>query len=177
MRRLPAALAAAAVAATAAAPVAQAASQQRSFVVYAKPVRAQFVSHAGDRERTSNLVNPFNPDFLPTPKNANNGKKGTRAGDRAIVSLTLYADRKLTRPVGTAIYSCRFNFGQEAVCEAQFELGKGTIIALGPMRLDGSPIVLPVTGGTDRYRGAHGQMTSTSAHNKKNTQIIHFELV
>ena len=36
------------------------------------------------------------------------------------------------------------------------------MIAMGPAKLDGSDIVLPVTGGTGRYAGAHGQLTSTS---------------
>ena len=51
------------------------------------------------------------------------------------------------------------------------------MIAMGPAILDGSTIVLPVTGGTGRYAGAHGQLTSTSSGNKKNTQIIRFRLL
>ena len=77
------------------------------------------------------------------------------------MSLTLYADRNLTRVIGSAIYSCTFNFGQEAICDGQFHFGGGSIIALGPAKLDGSEIILAVTGGTGRYEGAHGQVTST----------------
>jgi hypothetical protein len=176
VRRLTAALAAFAAAATMAAPVATAATQRRSFVVYGEPMRAQFINHADDRER-GNITNPFNADVLPTPRNANNGKKGARAGDNALFSLTLYSDRKLTRPVGTAVYSCTFNFGQEAMCEAHFEFNRGSMIAMGPAMLDGSQIVLPVVGGTGRYARAHGQVTSTSSNGKKGTQIIRFELV
>jgi hypothetical protein len=177
---LPAALAALAMAATAsvtvAVPVAPAATQARSFVLYAKATRAQFINHADDRQRGA-VVNPFNPDLLPTPPSANSAKKGARAGDNALISLELYSDRNLTRPVGTAIYSCRFNFAQEALCDAHFDLSRGTIIAMGPARLDGSQIILPVTGGTGRYRGAHGQLTSTTSSKKKNTQVIRFQLV
>ncbi len=176
-RRLPAGLAAVATAATMAVQVASAATQGRSFVLYAKPTRAQFVNHADDRARGA-IANPFNPEeILPTPPNANAGKKGARAGDNALVSLTLYSDRNLTRRVGTATYSCTFNFAQEAICDADFELTRGTMIAMGPAKLDGRPIVLPVTGGTGRYAGAHGQMTSTASRSKKNTQIIRFQLV
>lgn len=159
------------------APVGSAATQGRSFVVYAKPTRAQFVNHADDRERGA-IKNPFDPDtMLPTPPNANSGKKGARAGDNALFSLKLYSDPNLTRPIGNASYSCTFNFAQEAICEANFTLNGGTMIAMGPSLLDGSTIVLPVTGGTGRYTGAHGQLTWTSWGNKKNTQIIRFRLV
>jgi hypothetical protein len=34
-----------------------------------------------------------------------------------------------------------------------------------------------VIGGTGRYRGAHGQVTSSSLGGKKNTQVIRFQLV
>jgi hypothetical protein len=175
-RRLPAALAAVATAAAMAVPAATAATQGRSFVFYAKLTRAQFINHADDRARGKKL-NPFNADLLPTPPNANKGKKGGRAGDNALFSLKLYSDANLKRPVGYAMYSCTFNFAHEAICEADFELSSGSMIAMGPAKLDGSAIVLPVTGGTRRYAGAHGQVTSTSSSNKKNTQIIRFRLV
>jgi hypothetical protein len=174
-RSLPAALAAVAAAAAMAVPVATATTQGRSFVVYAKPTRAQFVNHADDRER-GNKLNPFSQDILPTPPKANTGKKGGRAGDNALFSLKLYSDSKLTRAVGNAFYSCTFNFAHEAICEADFQFGNGTMIAMGPAKLDGSAVVLPVIGGTGRYARAHGQVTSRPSGNK-NTQIIRFRLV
>jgi hypothetical protein len=176
-RRLPAALVAVAVAATVAVPIAQATTQaRRSFVFYAKPTHAQFINRAADRAR-GNYTNPF-ADVLPTPKNANSGKPGARAGDGALFTLKLYSDAKLTRLVGTAAYSCTVNFGQQALCEGQFELNAGgTMIAMGPADLKSGDLVLPVTGGTGRYARAHGQLTSTSAGKKTNTQILHFQLV
>ena len=126
--------------ATTTAPVAPATTQGRSFVVYAKPTRAQFVDHNDDRKR-GDFKNPFDPDLLPTPRNANSGKKGARAGDNALFSFKVYADAKLTRPIGDAIYSCTFNFAEEATCEANFTL----------------------TGGTRTYFGALGQVDSTPA--------------
>jgi hypothetical protein len=176
-RRLPAALVAVALAATVAVPVAQARTQvSRSFVFYAKPTKAQFINHSDDRAR-GNFTNPF-ADVLPTPKNANSGKPGARAGDGALFTLNLYSDTKLTRLVGTAAYSCTVNFGGQAICEGQFQLGAGgSMIALGPANLKTGDLVLPVTGGTGRYAGAHGQLTSTSAGTKTSTQIIRFKLV
>jgi hypothetical protein len=173
--RLPAALAAVALAATMAAPIAPATTQARSFVVYAKPTRAQFVNHNDDRER-GNFTNPFGSDTLPTPPSANSGKEGARAGDNALFGLKLYSDLKLARPIGTATLSCTFTFAHVAICEGHFQLNGGTMIAMGPANLDKSGMVLPVTGGTGRYAGAHGQLTSRSS-GKKNTQIIRFQLV
>jgi hypothetical protein len=163
-------------AATGIAPAGSAPTPSRSFVVYGKPTRSQSVNHADDRERGDKLKS-FNADGLPTPANANSGEKGTRAGDSALITIVLYADQNLARAVGTATYSCTYNFAQEAVCDGQFQIGAGTLIALGPAKLDGREITLAVTGGTGRYAGAHGQVTSTPVTGSKNTQIFRFELV
>lgn len=173
-RTLPAALVAFAIAATIAVPLAPATTQGRSLVVYAKPTRAQFINRSDDRAR-GDIKNPFNPDSPPTPPNANSAKKGARAGDTALFSFKLYSDSQLTRPLGNAIYSCTFNFAQEAICEANFTLKGGTMVALGPAKLNSPNIVLPVIGGTGRYGSAHGQFTSRPS-GTKNTQIIRFQL-
>jgi len=165
-----------AIAMSLAVPTASAAIHTHSLVVYAKPLRAQFINHADDRAR-GKIVNPFNADTLPAPPKSNTGAKGARAGDNALFSLTLYSDAKLTHLVGTAIYSCTFNFAHQAICEADFEFGNGTMIAMGPANLDGGTIVLPVTGGTGHYSTAHGQMTSAAAGAKSTTQIIRFLLL
>jgi len=132
--------------------------------------------HNDDRKR-GDFKNPFDPDLLPTPPNANSGKKGARAGDNALVTLVLYVDKKLTEPAGTAIFNCTFNFAQEAMCEADFELRRGTVIAMGPARLDGSQILLAVTGGTGRHVGARGQVSSTASPTSKNAQVLRFTLL
>ncbi len=162
--------------ATTTAPTSSPATQGRSFVVYAKPTRAQFVDHNDDRKR-GDFKNPFDPDLLPTPRNANSGKKGARAGDNALFSFKVYADAKLTRPIGDAIYSCTFNFAEEATCEANFTLTGGSMTAMGPTMLDDSIILLPVTGGTGEYSGARGQFSARASGSKSNTQIIRFRLL
>lgn len=165
---VPAALAAPATAA--------AGAKARTFVLYAKPTRAQFVNHADDRER-GDIQSPFESDVLPTPPSANSSKKGARAGDKALFSFKIYSDLNLTRFVGNAIYLCVVNFAQEATCEATFELSGGTMTASGPAGLDTSRWILPVIGGTGRYGGAHGQLSSAPSGSKKNAQILRFQLV
>jgi hypothetical protein len=51
------------------------------------------------------------------------------------------------------------------------------MLAMGPADLKTGSLVLPVTGGTGRYAGAHGQLTSTPAGKKSSTQIIRFQLL
>jgi len=164
------------LAGTAAVPAARAAAQGRSFFLYAKPTRVQFVNRADDRARGLKL-NPFNADIVPPPPKAAKGKKGGRPGDHALFAFKLYSGPGLKRLVGTAVYSCTFNFAHEAICDADFELGKGSMTAMGPAQLGSSfsRITLPVIGGTGRYAGAHGQMTSRPSI-YKNTQIIEFQL-
>jgi hypothetical protein len=176
-RRFAGAVAVLALALATLVPFAGATTQGQSFFLYAKPTQAQFINRADDRERGLKS-NPFNADVIPPAPKANGGKKGGRAGDNALFAFKLYSDAKLTRLVGTAVYSCTFNFAHEAICEADFEMNRGSMIAMGPAQLGSSfsRIVLPVTGGTGRYKSAHGQMTSMPSI-YKNTQIIHFQLV
>ena len=127
---------------------------------------------SAETSRTRSIRICCRPLRTPTP-----AKKGARAGDNATFGFKVYSDSKLTRPIGNANYSCTFNFAQEAICEVNFSLDGGTMIAMGPAMLDGTTIVLPVTGGTGRYAGAHGQLTSSPAGNKNNTQIVRFHLL
>lgn len=170
-----AALAVSALAATAV-PAATAQAGRQSFTLYAKATRIQFVNHADDRDR-GNKTNPFGDYALPTPPSANSGKKGARAGDTAAIALILFVDRKLTRPAGSATYSCTFNFNQEAMCDVDFELRRGTVLAMGPAKLNGAQIVLAVTGGTGRHVGAHGQVTSSASPANQRTQVLRFILL
>lgn len=173
--RLLCALASAAFAAALVAPAAPASAQGRAFTYYAKPTRAQFINHADDRER-GDIQSPFQDDTLPTPPSANSGKKGARAGDKALFSFKVYADARLKRFAGTAVYSCTFNFAQAAICSADFQLAGGTMFAMGPAQLDVSNLIIPVTGGTGRYAGAHGQLTSTPSGSDKTVQVLRFQL-
>lgn len=155
---------------------APAAGRTRTLVFYARPTQVQFINHADDRAR-GDVTSPFDPDAkLPPPPNANNAKKGARAGDNALFRLKLYSDAKLTRSVGTVVYSCTFNFDQQATCDADIELASGGMIASGPADLQTGQFTLAVVGGTDDYLGARGQLTSAPAA-KKNTSRIALELL
>jgi hypothetical protein len=173
MRGLTATIVGAAIAAS----VASGAGNTRSLVFYGKATQVQFINHSDDRSR-GNASNPFlNIDrSLPSPPKANTAKPGARAGDNALFRLKLYSDPKLTRSVGTAVYSCTFNFDQEAICDADLELPRGSIIASGPADLESGQFTLAVVGGTGTYLGARGQLTSAPG-GKKGTTLIQLALL
>jgi hypothetical protein len=169
-RALSLTLVAAAVFATSAVAV-SAANRARTLVFYAKVQQQQFINHADDRAR-GNAINPFNADTkLPPPQGANTGKKGARAGDNALFSFKLFTDPGLTKSIGTATYSCTFNFAQQATCNVNIELTNGSMIASGPADLESGQFALALIGGTDHYLGARGQLTSTPTGRKNTTRL------
>ena len=150
---------------------APAAVQTRSLVIYLKATRLQFLNHADDRAR-GDVTSPFDPDAkLTPPTNANSGAKGTRAGDQALFSFKLYSDLALTKPIGTAVYTCTFNFAQQAACDANFQLNKGTVFASGPADLLTGNFTLAVIGGTSGYLGIRGQVTSSPTGHQNTTRL------
>ena len=78
---------------------------------------------------------------------------------------------RLTKPVGTAIYNCTFNFGQQAACDANFELENGTVFASGPADLLSGHFTIAVIGGTNAYLGSRGQLTSSPTGHQNTTRL------
>ena len=157
-------------------PVGPAATQGRSFVVYAKPTRAQFINHADDRER-GDIKNPFDPDTAANTSERQlreEGSPGRR--QRALQPQAVFRPQPhASRRHRDLLLHVQLRPGSDL--RGQLHAQRRNHDRDGPSDLDGSTIVLPVTGGTGRYAGAHGQLTSTSSGNKKNTQIIRFRLV
>jgi hypothetical protein len=150
--------------------------QSRGFRAYLKVTRFQYINHADDRAR-GDITSPFDPDAaLKPPPNANSGAKGTRAGDQAVFAAKLYSDQAMKKLIGTATYTCTFNFGQQATCQADFQLRSGTMFASGPADLTTGRFTLAIIGGTSGYIGSRGQVT-TIPTGKPNTARDDFELV
>jgi hypothetical protein len=141
-----------------------AATSRQALTIYAKAKQVQFVDHSDDRSRGVDQ-NPFGADtkaLLPLTKEMEKGK-GPYPGDNALYTFRLYGDPRLTNLVGTAVYSCTFNFQHHALCEASFELNGGTMFASGPADFNGSNFTLAVLSGTAKYLGARGQVSSAPA--------------
>lgn len=126
------------------------------FTIYARVTQSQFMDHSDDRER-GNYANPFNIDTrIPPPKDG----AGALPGDNALFTFKLYSDRSLKKRIGTGTYSCTFNFAHRALCEADFELNNGFMIADGPVDFNSTRFTLAVTSGTGKYLGVRGQVAS-----------------
>jgi hypothetical protein len=157
------------------APAVWASVPTRALVFYGKATHVQFVNHADDRAR-GNATNPFGIDAgVPPPPTANSAHKGARAGDQLIVSLDLYPDGALTKSIGTAVYSCTFNFAEQATCDADFEFKNGSMFATGPADFVTGQFTLAVIGGTGAYLGSRGEFSNVATG--KNTSRIDFLLV
>jgi hypothetical protein len=138
-----------------AAVAAGAANATHSLTIYAVSTKGQYANHADDRARGV-LDNPFNADENKLPDNG----KGTRAGDNALISFKLYSDPSFKKQIGSGTYSCTFTTAKVALCEADFELSNGGMSASGPTNWDATTFTLAVSGGTGKYLGARGQVSS-----------------
>jgi hypothetical protein len=84
--------------------------------------------------------------------------KGPFAGDAADYSFNVYRDATLKTRVGTALFTCQYNFSKNAFCDVSFQLKSGTMIANGAFNFDVSHFALDVTGGDGAYSDAGGEV-------------------
>jgi hypothetical protein len=154
-------LLAAALPATAAAGTLRA---SQKLTVYAAPTTVQFMNHADDRLRGM-ATNPFNLKTEKVILNANGKEKGIGPfpGDDILYAFKLFADAKRTRPIGTAMFTCYYEFAKRATCDSYFDLAKGLLLASGQVTFGATHFTLGVTGGTRAYLGALGQVDSVPA--------------
>jgi hypothetical protein len=144
--------------------------------VYAVATTAQFMNHADDRLRGMN-TNPFNLKAAAVILNANGKEKlyGPFPGDDVLYSFELYADKRLAKPSGTAMFTCYYDFQKRATCDSYFELRGGLVLASGQIKFDGTRFALSVTGGTEKYLGALGEIRASPA--AKNAERLELRLL
>jgi hypothetical protein len=132
--------------------------------VYAVPTTVQFMNHADDRLRGMS-TNPFNLKAETVILGANGKEKGNGPfpGDDILYAFKLFADGKRTRPVGTAMFTCYYGFGKRATCDSYFDLAKGLLLASGQVLFGKTHFTLGITGGTNAYFGALGEVHSMPA--------------
>jgi hypothetical protein len=149
---------------------ATAASAAPKVRVYAVPKTVQFMNHADDRLRGM-ATNPFKFKAETAVILGDNGKEkgnGPFPGDDILYSFKLFADAKLTKPAGTALFTCYYEFAKRATCDSYFDLAKGLLLASGQVRFGVPQFTLGITGGTRAYFGALGEVSSAAA--AKNAQ-------
>jgi hypothetical protein len=150
----------------------RAAAGQQKLTVYSVATLAQFINHQDDRQRAV-TNNPFNAD---TSKLVDKEKgKGPFAGDDTLYSFTLYASADKKKKIGSAVYTCHYNFTRHALCTAYYELNGGTLLASGPVDFNSTHFTLALTGGTSKYLGQNGEVAMTPISD--NVQRLAFVLL
>jgi hypothetical protein len=150
------------------------AAGDRHLLVYSVATGLQYINTADDRAR-GHVNNPLDSTANKlAPKKS--GGKGPFAGDVAVYALRLYGNSGLTKPAGTAVYTCYFNYDRHALCQAYYKLKTGgTLVASGPIDFNRSNFTIVVSGGTTKYLGARGEAKVVAASG--NAQKIDFELI
>jgi hypothetical protein len=145
----------------AALPVTAASGASPKVKVYAFPATVQFMNHADDRLRGMS-TNPFNikAETVILGKNGKEKGNGPFPGDDILYGFKLFADTKRTKPIGSAMFTCYYEFKKRATCDSYFDLTKGLLLASGQVAFGQSRFTLGITGGTQTYLGALGQVTS-----------------
>jgi hypothetical protein len=141
-----------------------AARTSQKLRVYAVPMTVQFMNHADDRLRGMS-TNPFNLGSEAVILNAKGKEKGRGPfpGDDILYSFRLFGDAKRTVPLGTAMFTCYYEFVKRATCDSYFELERGLLLASGRVKFGATHFTLGVTGGTHAYFAALGQVDSVPA--------------
>ena len=131
--------------------------------MYSVATGVQFINTADDRARGA-VNNPFNSSTNRLqPKTAATGN-GPFAGDVVLYSLDLYTGATLRRSGGSAVYTCYFNYARHALCQAYYTLkGDGTLVAAGPIDFKADGFTIVITGGTQKYLGARGEVVVAPA--------------
>jgi hypothetical protein len=136
----------------------------RKLTVYAVPSTVQFMNHADDRLRGMS-ANPFDIKAQSVIFNANGKEKGNGPfpGDDILYAFKLFADAKRTQPTGSAIFTCYYGYKKTATCDTYFDLKQGLLLASGQVPFGQTRFALGVTGGTQAYLGALGQLNAAPA--------------
>jgi hypothetical protein len=138
---------------------AAAANSTPTLTIYSKTRKQQFLSTSDDRLRGIG-TSPFGSSTGtggPTTVGT-----GPFPGDLASFLFYLYSDQSLQKRIGTAKFSCRYEFNKNAFCQATYEFGKGTMYAAGAFNFASTQFVLAVTGGTGQYTYSKGEVTITT---------------
>ena len=135
-----------------------------TLTVYAFPATVQFMNHADDRLRGMS-ANPFDLKAQAVIFNDNGKEKvdGPFPGDDILYAFKLFADAKRTQPTGTAMFTCYYGFGKRATCDSYFDLAEGLLLASGQVAFGKTHFTLGVTGGTQTYLGALGELNAVPA--------------
>ena len=130
-------------------------SGDQAMTLYSAATAEQFVNNEDDRARGKGN-NPFGNYFNSTSQPTQESVYGPFPGDQGLFGSVLYGGKDANKSSGSAVFTCQYGFGRNASCDASFQLNGGTLIGIGAFNFSAQNYVIAVTGGTGKYRGAHG---------------------
>jgi hypothetical protein len=156
-------------------------SAKRVVTVYSIATGLQYINSTDDSAR-GHVNNPLDSTANKLAPKSSSGGDGPFAGDIAVYSVALYSNPTLTRHAGSGVYTCYFNYDKHALCQAYYKLkAGGTLVASGPIDFQASGFTIVMTGGTNTYLGARGEVdvagATVAAAKKKNAQKVDFEMI
>ncbi len=138
------------------------AAGQHKLTLYTVANGAQYLNNGDDRGRGIDN-NPFDAAQLKLRPTGSAAGDGPFPGDVGVFTLSLYSDANLQKSIGSGAYTCYYNYAKRALCEAYYEFtGKsGMLVASGIVDFNNTArFKLIVTGGTNTYRDAHGELAA-----------------
>ncbi len=75
---------------------------------------------------------------------------------------------------GSAVLTCQSVFDKNGLCDVNYQLPGGTLVAAGTFDFDAQSFSLPITGGSGSYLGATGDVRVTPGPHS--TQHLAFAL-
>ena len=129
--------------------------------LYSITTEEQFLNHADDRQRGFGN-NPFGNYKAPTATTREHNA-GPFPGDQALYSFKLYTNSSRKALAGTALYSCTYSFARRGYCDASWKLKDGTLVGGGAVDFDSKTFTFVITGGTAKYHGVAGTVSSSPA--------------
>jgi hypothetical protein len=137
-----------------------ASSTAQHVVFYSVATSEQYVNNKDDRERGQG-ANPFGNfhDATASTKQA----KGPFPGDEEVFQFAIYAKPSLGKAVGDGRFVCLYNFNQNVLCDASYDLPGGALVGTGAFSFNSSKFNIDVTGGTGKYSNLRGNLEVASA--------------
>jgi hypothetical protein len=144
------------------------------FTVYSVAKKEQFIDNNDDESR-GDINNPFGMHDRDKAQVIEEHSNGPFPGDEAVFTFSLYSNSSLTRPDGSAVFTCLYYAARSAFCDAYFRLAGGDVlIGTGAFPFDATRYALAITGGYGGYVGTTGDVEA--AVGAKLAQRLDFNL-
>jgi hypothetical protein len=138
------------------------ATATRTFSVYAVPLNEVYINNT-DSLSLGVANNPFGKPTGSAASAAKESTDGPFLGDVGLYSFAVYADRGLTRRIGSALYTCQYYFDRNGFCDTNYELTGGTLIGAGIFNFGAHSFAIAITGGQGAYASSSGDVEASAS--------------